>query len=158
MWAAYLKIQVGNLVEETVYHMDRIYRYRDMYNQIYDILRDVGLDRLYHPRKHLVRFYFYYQNAWIYVDDMSKFILNKDLICVKIFNRPVNYSLVDSLDGRVIKEDVNLNIIREYYKKISPRLTRALIIKKDRQILDVLDLPIYHYNACVNRLVHEWRY
>jgi hypothetical protein len=154
MWRAYLKIKAFGVVETTIFHMNCVHRYRDLSEKLSEVLYEVGLDRVKFNNKQ-VNFYFYYLDKWIYIDDLSKFILNNDSIIIDIDHV---YSLVDSKADQLLLESRNKNDIYELYQKIKEQLTRAVIVKKGSKIIDVLDKPHYHYNACVNRMVHTWNY
>lgn len=157
MWQAYLKIQAIGIIQTSVFPMKYIHRYRDLYRQLSQILDNVGLGRLkITPQQ--VRFYFYYQEKWNLIDDWQKFVLNRDSIIIDISKPKPIYRLVDMKRDKVLSESTDKEEIYKLYQKIAPFLRRGVLIKRDETILDVLDLPIYHYNACVNRMVQKWNY
>ena len=157
-WKAQLNISVKNVECSTILTMNELYRYRDLHGKLLEILRENGLDRQYNSSKQGVRFFLFYQNIWKFVDNWSNFILNRDIILIKIEDLPSVYSIVEIKDKKMLKESQNIEDIYSYYKNNRHKIKRGVIFKKDKIILDVIEIPQYHYNRCVNRMVHKWNY
>ena len=157
-WKAQLNIEINDVRHSTILVMTKIHRYHDLHKSLPEILRENGLDRKYNASQQEVCFYLFYQDVWKFIDNWSNFILNRDHIFIKIVDLPPVYSIIEMKNKRVLQESKNIKDIYNYYRQNQDKIIRGVIIKQNNFVIDVLDSGEYHYNQCVNRMVHDRNY
>lgn len=153
MWAANLKIfdMVQNQEYNFIYKMKKITKYIDLYRDLQNILK-------YHVRSSQIEFTFDYLDKKIQVDDWNKYVLNRDVIEIRIKNAPIVYSLIDSFSQNIIITSLKIDELYQYYQKYLRKHDCAVLIKSDQSLLDVLENPDNYKNRCINRLIHKYKF
>lgn len=155
MWVASLKIinYITNTEEDIIYRMNRITKYLDLYRNLPQLLKS---KHNYRPKQ--VTFTFKYLDKNILVDEWTKYILNRDVIEIRIFKTPIIYTLVDSYNGNILSRSDNKKIIYRYYTNNIKKYDWPIFVKMDNCLIDVLDKPENYLNLCINRLIHRYNF
>lgn len=159
MWGAHLKIidLIQNKREDVIYKMRKITKYKDLYYDLANILKSVGYEETnYRPTQ--ITFTFDYLDNKILVDDWNKFVLNKDVIEIRMIEVPKIYTLVDSYNGRTIISSLKTEKIYHHYNQYLKNYNLPVLLKCDDSLLDVLENPENRLNRCINRLIHRYNY
>ena len=159
MWTANLKLidMIQKRQYNVVYKMKKITKYIDLYRDISNILKAIGYKNCaYRPTQ--INFTFDYLNKKIQVDDWNKYVLNRDVIEIRLIEAPKIYSLIDSFNGKIIITSLKVEELYKYYQKYLRKYDCAILIKCDNSLLDVLDNSENYKNRCINRLIHRYKY
>ena len=97
-----------------------------------------------------------YLNTKSLIDDLAKYILNRDSIVIYIRENEI-YILTDT-QGTELCKSRNMNDVYKYYRNKNIRDECFLFKGNNFQLLDVLDTSENQYNKCVNRLVRKYGY
>lgn len=97
-----------------------------------------------------------YLNTKSLIDDLAKYILNRDSIVIYIRENEI-YILTDT-QGTELCKSRNMNDVYKYYRNKNIRDECFLFKGNNFQLLDVLDTSENQYNKCVNRLVGKYGY
>ena len=117
MWTANLKLidLIRKRQYNIVYKMKKITKYIDLYRDLSNILKAIGYEScVYRPTQ--IDFTFDYLNKKIQVDDWNKYVLNRDVIEIRLTNVPKIYSLIDSFNGKIIITSLKVEEIYKYYQ------------------------------------------
>jgi len=152
---------IDNLTYKTSFIFVPLLRYNDLYNNMSQILRNIGLN-LKIP-KHCVSFELTtYRNIPTPIKDWNKYVLNEDRITVTLSNPYVrNYQLATEKGEKIM----TMNKISKIYNEIDyDGITEPLMIylvdgsNTKLRLVDVIDNPIRHYNNVVTRMVKKYAY
>jgi len=158
MQSAILNIidEIGNLKRNSIYKFNRISRYFNLlaeFDSIYPITK---------YKRFLIVFSFKYEGKNILVDDLTKFILPKDIIEIRITLPDPLYYLVDSISLEKIRSSYNIKELYKYYLEKKDEIDCEIFILKENngktKLIDVLIEPNYIYNQCVNRLIFKYNF
>ena len=97
-----------------------------------------------------------YLNTKSLIDDLAKYILNRDSIVIYIRENEI-YILTDT-QGTELCKSRNMNDVYKYYRNKNIRDECFLFKGNNFQLLDVLDTSENQYNKCVNRLIRKYGY
>ena len=159
MWEAHLKIidLIQNKREDVIYKMRKIVKYKDLYYNLANILKSVGYkETKYRPTQ--ISFTFDYLDKKILVDDWNKYVLNNDVIEIRLIEVPKIYSLADSYNGLTIISSLKIEKIYNHYNQHFKKYDWPIFVKCDDSLLDVLENPENRLNRCINRLIHRYTY
>ena len=159
MWIANLKLidLIQKQEYNIVYKMKKITKYIDLYRDLSIILKTIGYNNCnYRPTQ--ITFTLDYLNKKIQVDDWNKYVLNRDVIEIRLTNVPKIYSLIDSFNKRIIIKSLEIKELYKYYQKYLRNYDCAILLNCDNSLLDVLDNSENYKNRCINRLIHRYKY
>ncbi len=153
MWKANLKIidEIQNIKKNIIYNFYPIIRY-------FNLLQE--LPTLYGIYDCKIEFNFEYLGKKVVIDDLSKYILNNDIIEIILKPKEKLYYLQDGISKEIIKSSYRTKDLYEFYQKeLKDTIDcEVLLIREDKKLLDVWFPPNFFYNRCVNRLVHKYNY
>lgn len=165
MWSASLKINVNGIHTQSKYYFKTIRKYIHLYQDLPDILVNLGYPQKLIKDSSQVSFDFEYLNKKVFVDDWDKYILQNEKISITVSPIPVpSYVLVDSFQDDKLVVSTDLQELYKYcykcnFNSIHPVLIYVTDIKLNKtRLLDVIENPKAHLNACINRLIHKYNY
>ena len=155
MWQANLKIidNVNNINKNIIYKFYKVTTYSQLF-------RDLPMIYPYNSKNKVI-FIFNYLESSTVIDDLSKYILNKDEIIVKINSCKPLYYLYDPIFKDEIAQSYNIKLLYKYYYKKLSHEEEILLYKRigyKNKLVDVLSSPVYYKNRCIDRLISKYNY
>ena len=165
MWKASVLIRdrVRNVEKRLEFKFCKVSTYNNLMNQIPKLYPDV-------KKEDKLTIWFEYLDRREIVCDMTKYILNRDVIEIVIDKREEkkeeqkkeNYILCDVKSGVQLKASYNINDLYQFFRLLMADLDCELLILQEKNnkliLLDVLDTPTRHHNECINRLIHKYNF
>ncbi len=134
------------------------FKYKFTISNYQILLKDLNNIYPYHEDSEISFNLIYLQKNYI-IDDLSKYILNRDTIIVYINNPEIETSyILTDISGSEIYESDNINNVYKYYTKVKYQCLLYEKIDDTHKLIDVLNTDENEYNACMNRLIHRYNY
>ena len=161
-WKAnlYFDDRIGNRKQKINFAFPALYRYKLLYDNLETLFKYIGWDGFEYEKYKVVFKLSTYKDEPVDIEDLNKYILNRDKINIIIFDpKIINYSLytergdilLTTSSLQSIYSDINIDNLNEVLKLYAVNESGTQL-----KLLDIIINPKMYYNQAVNRLIHNY--
>lgn len=156
MWKANVTIIFGDDSKTFKYIYPHLYKYSTLYYSLDKIIKEELYIDAFNIKNYIIQFYCNYLGKDVLVNNWNKYILNNDIITIKINkDTRITYSLHDSYNNKELFKSYELKDVYKYCKNVEYHDFALIIYKKCKDfstkyiLIDVIENGEYYLDKLI---------